>query len=77
MEEMEYVTLEDGKDYFVMDIIDDYAFLVSENDVGAFCVRKIEKEGEEEFFVGLSDSDEFDEAMLKFSHKHKNRLFEK
>ena len=39
--EVEYVTLEDGKDYFIVDIIDDYVYLKKEDDDKTFQIRKI------------------------------------
>lgn len=71
MEELEYVTLEDGHDYFVVDVIEDYAYLSREDDLNAFCIRKIKKEGTEEFFIGLKDDQEFDKALLEFTKKHR------
>ena len=50
--EVEYVTLEDGNDYFVVDIIDHYVYLKKEEDDKTFEVREVVKEDNgEEFFV--------------------------
>ena len=74
MEDVEVVTLEDDKNYIIVDTIGEYVYLVDEEDDSSFCIRKIEKEGEEEFFVGLSSEAEFDKALLEFTKKHKEEL---
>lgn len=72
--EVEVVTLEDDNNYIIIDTIDDYVYLVNEDNPESFCIRKIELEGDEEFFVGLNDGKEFDKALLKFTKKHKSEL---
>lgn len=75
MTEKEFVTLEDGLDYIVLDIINDYAYLVLESDPKAFCIRKIKKMDDlEEYFVGLDNDKEFDKALLLFTDKHKELI---
>lgn len=74
MEEMEVITLEDDQDYVIIDTIGEYVYLAQEQDPKSFCIRKIEKEGEEEFFVGLSGEAEFQKALLEFTKKHKDVL---
>ena len=74
MEEVEVVTLEDDKDYIIVDTIDDYVYLVNEEQPDEFCIRKIEKEGEDEYFVGLNSEAEFDKMLLEFTKKHKDIL---
>lgn len=72
--DVEVVTLENDKDYIVVDKISDYVYLVNETEPDDFCIRKIEIEGDEEYFVGLDNEIEFDKALLEFSKKHKNLL---
>ena len=72
--EVEVVTLEDDNNYIIVDTIGDYVYLVNEDDPDSFCIRRIEKEGEQEFFVGLSNGKEFDKAFLEFTKKHKDEL---
>lgn len=75
MVEKEFVTLEDGLDYIVLDIIDDYAYLVLESNPKTFCIRKIKKINEqEEYFVGLDSDMEFDRALLMFNNKNKGLI---
>jgi len=74
MEEREYVTLEDGNDYIVIDEIDGYVYLAREDDVTEFCIRKVEEDMGCEFFVGLKDEEELNVAMKKFMSQHKNDL---
>lgn len=74
MEEVEVVTLEDDNNYIIIDTIGDYVYLANEENPKDFCIRKIEKEGEEEFFVGLSGEAEFKKALLEFTKKHKEEL---
>lgn len=74
VKEIEVVTLENNKDYMIIDTIDDYVYLAEKNDPEAFCIRKIEKEGDDEYFVGLNSDAEFDKALLEFTKKHKDML---
>ena len=45
MEELEIITLDDGRDYIITDefLIDGvkYVYLTLEGDIGTFCIRKI------------------------------------
>ena len=53
-EELEIITLDDGKDYIVTDeiIIDDvkYVYLTDEADIASFCIRKINVINNEEYY---------------------------
>ena len=75
-EELEIITLDDGKDYIVTDeiIIDDvkYVYLTDEADIGSFCIRKINIINNEEYLVGLKDRNEFNMALEKFIEKNIN-----
>ena len=74
MEEVEVVTLEDGKDYVIVDEINSYVYLVNKEDSKSFYIRKVEKEMDDEFFVELSGENEFNKALLEFTKKHKDIL---
>lgn len=75
-EELEIITLDDGKDYIVTDeiIIDDvkYVYLTDEDDIASFCIRKINVINNEEYLVGLKDRNEFNMALEKFMEKNIN-----
>lgn len=69
--EVEYVTLEDGSDYFIVDIIEKYVYLKKEDDEKTFEIREITKnEDGEEFFVELANQDEYEKALLLFTNKY-------
>ena len=57
-ENIEVVTLEDGKDYMVTAELDinniKYLFLTNEDDVADFCLRKINTINNNEYLVGFS-----------------------
>ena len=72
--EVEYVTLEDGNDYFVVDIIDHYVYLKKEDDDKIFEIREVVKEDNgEEFFVELDNQEEYEKALLLFTKKYVNK----
>ena len=48
-----------------------YYFLANIDDEEDFCVRKIEKENDDQLLVGLDSDQEFDRAMLMFMKKNK------
>lgn len=74
MVEVEYVTLEDGNDYFVVDIIDHYVYLKKEDDDKIFEIREVVKEDNgEEFFVELDSQEEYEKALLLFTKKYVNK----
>lgn len=74
MVEVEYVTLEDGNDYFVVDIIDHYVYLKKEDDDKIFEIREVVKEDNgEEFFVELDSQEEYEKALLLFTKKYVNQ----
>ena len=74
MVEVEYVTLEDGNDYFVVDIIDHYVYLKKEDDDKTFEIREVVKEDNgEEFFVELDSQEEYEKALLLFTKKYVNQ----
>ena len=73
MEELEYITLENGIDYFVIDEITEnnitYLYLTNENDEKKFCIRKM---GQDNEVLRLNSKEEFEKALLYFTKKHKN-----
>ncbi len=76
MEELEIITLDDGRDYIITDefLIDGvkYVYLTLEGDIGTFCIRKINIINNEEYLVSLNDKNEFEMALEQFMQKHKN-----
>lgn len=76
MEEIEFITLEDGIEYVIMDEIDNsgtvYVYLTNADDEKDFCIRKLDKSGEKEMLVGLDSDSEFDKALLLYTKKHGN-----
>lgn len=74
--EYEIVKLEDGKEYFIIDEITEnnntYVYLTNVEDSQSFCIRKVLNEGTEQYLVGLSTNEEFDQALLYFAKKHNN-----
>ena len=75
MIEAKSVRLEDGIEYMVIDEIDNatttYYYLAIIDDEEDFCIRKIEKENDDQLLVGLDSDQEFDRAMLMFMKKNK------
>lgn len=73
MEELEYIILENGRDYFIIDEITEnnvtYLYLTNENDEKDFCIRKMGKDNE---VLKLDNDKEFDKALLYFTKKHKD-----
>lgn len=76
MIEAKSVRLEDGIEYMVMDEIDNanttYYYLANIDDEEDFCIRKIDKNKDNQLLVGLDSDQEFDRAMLLFMKKNKN-----
>ena len=72
--EYEVVTLEDGKEYCIIDEIEKkgkkYVYLALENDPQSFRIRKSMIKDNEDFLAGLETDEEFDEAMNIFTEKH-------
>lgn len=77
-ETIKAITLEDGIQYAIIDelIINDikYVFLSNIDDSEDFCIRKVLKENEEEFLVGLEDDSEFDLALMHFAKNNKEEM---
>lgn len=75
-ENIEVVTLEDGKDYMVTAELEinniKYLFLTNEDDVADFCLRKINTINNNEYLVGLNDKEEVIKVLQEFKNKFKN-----
>jgi len=78
MKEYDVVTLEDGKEYIILDEIDidgtKYVYLSADDDEQKFKVRKVQMAGNIEMYVGLDSDQEFDKAMLYFTKNHQDEL---
>jgi hypothetical protein len=78
VKEYDVVTLEDGKEYFIIDEIDidgvRYVYLTTDDIEQKFRVRKVQKAGNIEMYVGLDSDQEFDKAMLYFTKNHQEDL---
>lgn len=76
MQEIEYVTLEDGLEYVVIDEIESsdttYVYLSNADDEKDFCIRKLDKTKNPVMINGLDSDIEFDKALLLFTKKHKD-----
>ena len=73
-EEVNIITLDDGKDYMVTDelVINNvkYLLLTNEDDVADFCIRKINNINNSEYLVGLNNKDEVLNALKEFAKKN-------
>lgn len=76
MEDVEIITLEDGKDYMVTDEFEinkvRYIYLTNEEDIADICIRKINIINNEEYLVGLDSEEEFKKALQEFLNRNKN-----
>ena len=73
-EEVNIITLDDGKDYMVTDelVINNvkYLLLTNEDDVADFCIRKINNINNSEYLVGLNNKDEVLIVLKEFTKKN-------
>lgn len=76
MENIEIITLEDGKDYMVTDEFEinkvRYVYLTNEEDIADICIRKVNIINNEEYLVGLDSEEEFKNALQEFLNRNKN-----
>ena len=75
MEEKEYYTITiDNVKYSEVDTItynnNNYVFFADLDNPENFCIRKLVKENEEEFFEGLNSKEEFDTLLDLFMKKY-------
>ena len=75
MEEKEYYTITiDNVKYIEVDTItynnNNYVFFADLDNPENFCIRKLVKENEEEFFEGLNSKEEFDTLLDLFMKKY-------
>lgn len=75
-ENVEIITLEDGKDYIVTAELTinniKYIYLTNEEDVADFCIRKINNINKSEYLVGLNNEEEVTMALKEFAKTFKN-----
>ncbi len=73
-QELDFVTLEDGKQYAIIDEITDndttYVYLSNISDEMDFCIRKVKDESKGKMLTGLKDDAEFDRALIYFANKN-------
>ena len=78
MEEKEYdvVVLEDGLEYAEINKMKlngkTYIFLTNLKNDDDFCIRRLIKKDNKEFFEGLSSKEEFDEVLREFYRSNFN-----
>jgi len=69
-----------GKIYLEIDRIvvsnKTFVYLVNKEDSEDFCIRKLKVLDGKIFYEGLKDSQEFDLAMMYFTRKHENIIFD-
>ena len=72
--ECNVVTLENGIEYTEIDRINDdnktYVILSNTDNPKDFCIRKLVKENNEDYIVGLDSDEEFDRIYDIFSKKY-------
>lgn len=73
-QELDFVTLEDGKQYAIIDEITEnnitYVYLSNISDETDFCIRKVKEETKGKMLIGLKDSAEFDKALMYYADKN-------
>ncbi len=76
MENKDIITLEDNKEYIILDIIDKYFYLVNKKDSQDFCIRKL-KNLDSPTIIQLNDENEFNKAqkMLADKMKKNNNIY--
>lgn len=76
MENKDIITLEDNKEYIILDIIDKYFYLVNKKDSQDFCIRKL-KNLDSPTIIQLNDEKEFNKAqkMLADKMKKNNNIY--
>lgn len=76
MDMMDTLTLEDNETYIVADeiVINNikYVYLVNEENINKFCIRKVNKINGSEYLVNLDSDDEFNKAMEAYKEKNGN-----
>ncbi len=75
-ENIDVVTLDDGKDYIVTAELNinniRYLFLTNEDDVADFCLRKINIINNNEYLVALNNKEEVISVLQEFINTFKN-----
>lgn len=74
MKEVDVINLDNGEEYYEIDKVvyeeNEYVLLANASDIKDICIRKIVKDGNEEYLGFLNDS-EFDKVSKKFYEKNK------
>ena len=72
--ELDAITLEDGKDYLIIDIIDHdnnkYLVLTTEDNAD-FCLRKLKIIDGKEYIIKLESNEELEAVLKKYNEKEK------
>ena len=75
MADLDILTLQNNKDYIVIDTLINeekkYLFLLNKEDDNDMVVRKVIKKDDGEYVTKLDSEDEFEEIMYLFKEKHK------
>ncbi len=73
-QELDFVTLEDGKQYAIIDEITEnnitYVYLSNISNETDFCIRKVKEEPKGKMLTGLKDDAEFDQALIYYANKN-------
>ena len=81
MIEIDVLTLENNKDYRILDTLtnDESKYLILENreDENDIAIRKVIKKEDGEYVVKLDNNDEFEKIMYLFKEKHEGDNNEK
>lgn len=71
---MESVTLENGNEYVIIDEIvhngNHYVYLTNINNKEDICIRKSVQKDDGEYFEGLKDESELQNALILFANKN-------
>lgn len=78
MIDVNVVTLEDNKEYIIVDAIEcnnnKYIVLVNENEKGMFLIRRIEIIDNKEYMTKLDSVEEFDRVAKIYFENHKGMI---
>lgn len=76
MDVVSKITLEDNKEYIIVDAITienvEYLYLINEEDIGKLCIRKVQTIDNKECLAGLKDELEFQNALSEYVKKHRS-----
>lgn len=66
---LEYITLENGKTYYIIQEKDNYVYLVNKDNQKDFCIRKNVIKEDGPYIESLDSKEEFDKAIKLFTEK--------